>query len=86
LRIAGKRVTDEGVLVIDARRYRTQEKNREDALARLVEWIRKAAEVEPKRHRTRPTLASRKRRLEEKRRRSEVKQGRGGVKDEGSEI
>jgi len=83
LRIAGKRVTDEGVLVIDARRYRTQDKNREDALARLIEWIRKAAEVVPKRRPTRPTAASRKRRLEEKRRRSEVKRGRGGVNGEG---
>jgi len=83
LRIGGKRVTDEGVLVIDARRYRTQEKNREDALGRLIEWIRKAAVVEPKRRPTRPTRAARKRRLEEKRRRSEVKRGRGGVKDEG---
>jgi len=83
LRIGGKRVTDEGVLVIDARRYRTQEKNRADALARLVEWIRKAAEVTPKRRPTRPTRMARKKRLEEKRRRGEVKRGRGGVKGEG---
>jgi len=83
LRIAGKRVTDDGVLVIDARRYRTQDKNRQDAVARLIEWIRKAAEIEPKRRPTKPTRASRKRRLDEKRRRAELKQGRGGVKDEG---
>ena len=82
LRIGGKRLTDEGVLVIDARRYRSQEKNREDALARLIEWIRKAAAVEPKRHPTRPTRAAKKRRLEEKRRRGEVKRGRGGLKGE----
>jgi ribosome-associated protein len=82
VRIAGKRVTDDGVLVIDARRYRSQDKNRQDALARLIEWIRKAAEVVPKRRKTRPTLASRKRRLDQKRRRSDIKQGRGGVNDE----
>jgi ribosome-associated protein len=82
LRIGGKRLTDEGVLLIDARRYRTQEKNREDAVARLAEWIRKAAEVEPKRHPTKPTRAARRKRLEKKRHRSEIKQGRGGVTEE----
>ncbi len=82
LRIGGKRLTDEGVLVIDARRYRTQEKNREDAVARLAEWIRKAAEVEPARHATKPTRASRRRRLEEKRRRAQTKRGRGSVKED----
>jgi ribosome-associated protein len=74
-------LTDDGVLVIDARRYRSQDKNREDAVARLVEWIRKAAEVQPKRRPTRPSRAAKKKRLDEKRRRGEVKRGRGGVED-----
>lgn len=76
IRLAGKRVTDEGVLVIDARRYRTQEKNRQDALDRLVEWIRKAAQVTPKRRPTKPSRAARAKRLDEKSHRSEIKKGR----------
>ena len=73
-RLAGRRMTDNGVLLITARRYRTQEKNRQDALQRLVSLLRDAT-VEPKaRRRTRPTTASRERRLEEKRRRSRDKQ------------
>jgi len=75
-KIAGKRVTDEGVLVIDARRYRTQERNRQDALDRLVGWIRKATEVQPRRRPTKPTKAAKKRRLQDKRRRSEIKRAR----------
>lgn len=76
IRIAGKRVTDDGILAIDARRYRTQEKNRQDALDRLLEWIRKAAQVIPKRRPTKPSRAARARRLEDKRHRSETKKVR----------
>ena len=76
LRLAGRRVTGEGVLVIEAHRFRTQNRNREDARARLFELIR-AASVAPKvRRNTRPTAASRERRLQEKRARGEVKRGR----------
>ena len=66
LRLAGRRATKDGVVVLSAQRFRTQEANRADALARLVELIRQAA-VEPKRRRaTRPTAGSVKRRLEAK--------------------
>lgn len=77
--LAGRRMTKDGVLVIDARRFRTQERNREDAVERLVTLIR-AASVRPKpRRRTKPTLASQQRRLQAKRQRSELKRGRRRV-------
>ncbi|HZH11790.1 MAG TPA: alternative ribosome rescue aminoacyl-tRNA hydrolase ArfB [Microvirga sp.] len=75
-RIAGKRLTNEGVLIITAQRFRTQERNREDAVSRLVDLVRQAAERPKPRRPTRPTLASKKRRLEAKGRRSEIKRGR----------
>ena len=81
IRLAGKRITGEGILIIDARRHRSQEQNRQDAIDRLVELIRKAS-VRPKiRRPTKPTLASRQKRLEEKRRRSELKRTRKSVSD-----
>jgi ribosome-associated protein len=79
VRIAGKRVSKEGVLLIDARRFRTQERNRQDAVERLVQWIRRAAEKPKKRIKTRPTLSSKERRLEGKRQRSETKRLRKSV-------
>lgn len=75
-RLAGSRLTSEGVLVIFAQRYRDQPRNRQDALDRLVELIRKAAERPKARRKTRPTLASKTRRLEGKSKRSNVKAGR----------
>jgi ribosome-associated protein len=66
-------VSKEGVLIIDARRFRTQERNRQDALERLVQWIRRAAEKPKKRIKTKPSSGSKERRLEGKRRRSETK-------------
>jgi ribosome-associated protein len=77
--LAGKRVTRDGVLVIEAGRFRTQEQNRRDARERLVRWVRKAAE--PPRHRriTRPSVKSKERRLEEKHLRSEAKRVRKPV-------
>jgi ribosome-associated protein len=81
LRLARNRITTEGVLVLDARRHRTQEQNREDALERLVALVRRAAEKPKRRRKTVPTAASRRRRLEAKRRRSEIKRGRGRVGD-----
>lgn len=79
IRLAGRRVTKDGILVIDARRFRTQERNRQDAIERLVALVRAAA-VRPKpRHKTKPTHVSRQRRLEAKRQRGEVKRRRRGV-------
>ncbi|MDO9529147.1 MAG: alternative ribosome rescue aminoacyl-tRNA hydrolase ArfB [Syntrophales bacterium] len=80
IHMAGRRVTGDGVLIVDARRFRTQERNRQDAITRLVELIRTAA-VKPKpRRKTRPTLASKKRRIEIKRRHGTIKRLRRSVK------
>ncbi|HEX4098506.1 MAG TPA: alternative ribosome rescue aminoacyl-tRNA hydrolase ArfB [Caulobacteraceae bacterium] len=77
-RLAGRRLTLEGVLVLQANRFRTQERNRQDALDRLTQLIARAAEPPPPpRKKTRPTLASKKRRLEGKVRRGQVKAMRG---------
>jgi len=75
--LAGRRLTLDGVLIIEAERYRSQRRNRDDALERLIELIREACEVDKPRHPTRPTLASKKRRLEGKQRRGETKKLRG---------
>lgn len=72
-RLAGRRLTRDGVLVITARRHRTRERNRQDALDRLVELIRQAAAPPVHRRPTKPTKASRTRRIEAKRRRSITK-------------
>jgi ribosome-associated protein len=76
IRLAGGRITQDGVLVITAQRFRTQEQNRQDAIERLVELIRKAAEKPKTRRKTRPTLASKRRRLAAKRHRGEIKRMR----------
>ena len=76
---ADRRLSDEGVLVIKAQRHRTQESNRRDALARLNELVAGAAEVPKARKATRPTRASKERRLEGKSVRSQVKSGRAKV-------
>ena len=78
-RLAGKRLTDDGVLIIEARRFRTQEQNRQDAINRLVELIRRAARKPRSRRKTQPTAASKQRRLESKRRRSDTKRWRRPV-------
>lgn len=75
-RLAGKRLTNDGVLVIEARRFRTQEQNRQDALGRLEVLLRRAAEPAKPRRPTRPTAASQERRMAGKRRRSELKRAR----------
>jgi ribosome-associated protein len=77
-RLAGKRLTREGVLVITAQRHRTQERNRADALERLTELIRQAAVRPVPRRPTRPTKASRRRRVDDKKRRGSIKALRGG--------
>jgi len=77
-RLAGRRLTKDGVLVLTAQRFRTQERNRADALARLVGLVQEAAlPPPPPRRPTRPTLGSRMRRLEGKRIRADVKSMRG---------
>jgi ribosome-associated protein len=73
VRLAGARMTQEGVLVISAQRFRSQQRNREDAVQRLFELIRAAAEVPKRRRKTRPTLASKERRLSAKSVRSVTK-------------
>lgn len=75
--LAGRRLTQDGVLVITARRHRTQERNRQDARARLIALLRRAATPPAQRKPTRPTAASRKRRSEAKQRRSAIKSLRG---------
>jgi len=76
-KVAGRRMTVDGVIVIDARRYRTQERNRQDAIDRLVRLIQKAAERPKRRRATMPTRASRERRLRTKKRRGRLKKDRG---------
>ena len=76
IHLAGKRLTEEGVIVIDARRFRSQDKNRQDARERLAALIRQAVERPKPRRKTRPTAASKERRLEDKRRRSQIKRVR----------
>lgn len=85
IRLAGKRVNKEGVLVIDARRFRTQEQNRRDAMERLADLLSRAATKPKRRIKTKPTAASRKRRLEQKLHRSETKQTRRKVRGPESE-
>ena len=72
-RLAGRRLTREGVLVINAERHRTQERNRQDARARLIELIRRAAVAPVPRRATKPTASSRQRRLDSKKRRATIK-------------
>ncbi|MDP2828598.1 MAG: alternative ribosome rescue aminoacyl-tRNA hydrolase ArfB [Sulfuricellaceae bacterium] len=81
MKLAGSRLTTGGELIIEAKRFRTQERNRQDAIGRLVELIRKACEPPKPRIATKPTLASKKRRLEGKKQRSEIKRGRGSVSE-----
>jgi len=83
LRLLGsrdQRISREGVLVIKAQQHRSLERNREEALARLHELVSRAAHVPKARRPTRPTRASKKRRLESKQRRGEVKRQRGRVR------
>jgi ribosome-associated protein len=75
-RLAGRRLTQDGVLVITAQRYRTQPRNRQDALDRLVELIRRALRPPTPRRPTKPSKAATERRLQAKARRGAVKQRR----------
>ncbi len=76
-RLGGRRVTAEGILVIEAKRYRTQEQNRSDAILRLTGLIQGAIEKPKARRATRPSLASQTRRIESKKKRGDIKKNRG---------
>ena len=77
LKLAGSRRTADGEIVIDARRYRSQDRNREDARERLVALIHRAASPPPKRRPTRPSKAAKRARLQDKRYRANIKRLRG---------
>lgn len=76
IKLAGKRMTEEGLLVIEARRFRSQEKNRQDARERLAIMIRRALHRPPRRKATRPSRAARQRRLDAKKKRGDLKRSR----------
>lgn len=77
--LAGQRMTSEGVVIITARRFRSQERNRQDARDRLAELVRRATVAPKPRRPTRPTLGSKRRRLEAKKQRGATKRARGRV-------
>lgn len=81
LALRDQRITDEGVVVIKAQQHRSQELNREDAIQRLYALVQSVAQVPKRRKPTKPTLGSKKRRLEEKGRRGQVKVLRGKIED-----
>lgn len=76
-RLAGRRMTVDGVIVITANRHRTQSRNRADARARLIELLRASATLPPRRVATKPSKAGKQKRLDQKRKRSEIKATRG---------
>jgi ribosome-associated protein len=73
IKLAGSRMSNDGILIIEARRYRTQEQNRTDAVQRLIALLHKASQAPQTRHTTHPTPASQLRRIESKRKRSQQK-------------
>ncbi|HEY3487650.1 MAG TPA: alternative ribosome rescue aminoacyl-tRNA hydrolase ArfB [Gammaproteobacteria bacterium] len=79
LQLRDQRISNDGVIVIKAQRYRTQEQNREDALIRLAELIRKAGIVRKMRRATKPTKAAKRKRVDSKTRRGQVKSLRGKI-------
>ncbi|MEM7169314.1 MAG: alternative ribosome rescue aminoacyl-tRNA hydrolase ArfB [Pseudomonadota bacterium] len=81
-RLAGQRMSEAGLLTIDARRFRTQDRNREDALDRLINLVQRAEKPPPPRKKTKPGPAAKARRLEEKRQRSNRKRNRQAVAPE----
>jgi len=85
IRLAGGRITEDGVMVLDARRFRSQDRNRKDARDRLAGLIRKAAERPQIRRKTHPSSASRVRLLEEKHRRAQIKRIRRTPSEDGEE-
>jgi len=82
IRLAGNRITGDGVLIIKAGQFRSRERNRQDAIRRLVKLIRRAAKKPKTRRKTKPTRASKKRRLKDKRHRSKIKRMRRSPREE----
>ena len=82
LHLKDNRINDEGVLVLKAQQYRTQEANKKDAVLRLHEIVNAANQIKPTRYATRPTRGSQKRRLESKTQRGQLKQLRGKIAGE----
>lgn len=80
-KLAGRRLTKDGVLVLSGQRHRTQERNRADVLQRLVDLVTEAAKPPPIRRATKPTKGSKERRIGAKKSRAVVKQGRGSYRD-----
>jgi len=80
--LAGRRMTGDGVIIIEAKKFRSQERNREDALKRLVEMIAEAAEPPKYRRPTKPSKGTKQHRLDSKRRQGDTKKGRGKVNRE----
>ncbi len=79
IRLAGRRVTQDGILIIEARQFRTQERNREDAISRLVELIQQATLKPKPRRKTKPSKAAKEKRIEGKKQRSNIKKMRRTV-------
>ena len=79
MKIAGRKITEDGILIIDSREYRTQNRNRAGALNRLVELIKKASEKPKRRIKTKPTIGAKEKRLQGKKQRSAVKTLRKSV-------
>ena len=82
LKLAKNRITGNGILIIEAKRYRTQEQNRQDAINRLITLILKSVEKPKKRIKTKPTITSSMVRVDEKKRRGEVKRTRQSIPDD----
>ena len=80
-KISGRRMTADGILIIEARRYRTQDRNREDAIDRLVRLLREAAKKPKQRLQTKPSAASQQKRLAAKRHRGETKRRRRSIRN-----
>ncbi len=81
IKTAGKRVTNEDFIIIEAKRFRTQEKNRKDAIDRLVKILKKGTEIRKVRKKTKPTSASKAKRIESKKKRGELKKRREKFKN-----
>ena len=82
IKLAGSRVTDDGILIIEAKKYRTQEQNRYDATQRLIAWVQKALEKPKVRKATRPSLTAKAARVGDKKKRGELKRIRKYNPDE----
>jgi ribosome-associated protein len=82
VKLAKNRITGNGILIIEAKRYRTQEQNRQDAINRLITLIQKASEKPKLRIKTKPTITSKAVRVDEKKRRGEIKRTRQSIPDD----